>query len=165
MLQITRRADYAVRIMLDLGGQPAGEWARAQDIARRMSVPRAFLHKITVDLVKAHLVRTFPGPTGGLALTRAASEINLLQVLEAIDGPVCLNMCLLRPRECPRDLICPAHTFWGRLQASLIQQLQSARLDVLVAEAQHLQHQPARPTVPYILPEAVRITETEPAAT
>ena len=115
MFQITRRADYAVRIMLDLGGQPAGQWTQAQDISRRMLVPRAFLHKITADLVAAGLVHTFPGPTGGLALARPATEINLLQVLEAIDGPICLNMCLLRPRECPRDQICPAHTFWGRL--------------------------------------------------
>ena len=68
-------------------------------------------------------------------------------------------MCLLRPRACPRDLICPAHTFWGRLQTNLIQQLQSARLDVLVAEAQHLQHRPGQRAIPYVFPEAVRITD------
>jgi Rrf2 family transcriptional regulator, iron-sulfur cluster assembly transcription factor len=135
MFQITRRADYAVRIMLDLGAQPAGVWVPAQAVAQRMLIPRAFLHKITAGLVKAGLVATFPGPTGGLALARPAAEVSLLQVLEAIDGPICLNMCLRRPRECPRDGICPAHRFWGRLQASVVEQLRGARLDALVAEA------------------------------
>ncbi len=158
MFQITRRADYAVRILLDLGAQPAGQWAQAQDISRRMAVPRAFLHKITADLVKAKLVVTFPGPTGGLALARPAAEIDLLQVLEAIDGPICLNTCLLRPRECPRDRICPAHTFWGRLQAGLIQQLRGATLDVLVTEARALQSAPRPAEIRLLFSEDLRVS-------
>jgi len=157
MFQITRRADYAVRILLDLGAQPDGDWTQAQAIARRMGVPQPFLHKITADLVDAGLVRTCPGPTGGLALARLAAEINLLQVLEAIDGPICLNICLRRPRECPRDRICPAHTFWGRLQASLVQQLRSATLDALVAEARALPAARRPADLQPIFPEAFRV--------
>ena len=155
MFQVTRRADYAVRILLDLAEQPDGEWVPTPGIARRMLIPPQFLHKITADLVKAGLVCTFPGPTGGLALARPAHTINLLQVLEAIDGPVCLNVCLLRPQECPRDRICPAHTFWGRLQASIMLQLRAATLDVLVFEAHALRER--RPQLRSIFPEGVNV--------
>jgi len=113
-------------------------------IVRNTSVPKAFLHKITADLVKAGLVKTYPGPAGGLALARPAHSVNLLQILEAIEGPICVNICQLRPRECPRDLICPAHTVWGRLQGMIIQQLQNTVLDKLVEEAKFLKKNPRK---------------------
>lgn len=117
----------------------------------------AFLHKIVRDLVRAGLVRTYPGPSGGLELGRPAATINLLGILEAIDGPVCLNMCLLRPKECSRDLICPAHRFWGRLQAKVVQEMEDATLDSLVAEASELKRRPQRPDLPYLFPEMTTV--------
>ena len=155
MFQITRRADYTVRLMLDLAEHEAEDWVPARDIARRMLVPRAFLYKITADVVAAGFVRTAPGPSGGLALARPAGEINLLQIVEAADGPVCLNSCLLRPRECPRDRICPAHTFWGRLQADVMAQMSAVTLDVLAEEARALRAHPA--SLPLVLPDPVRV--------
>lgn len=144
LFEITRRADYATRMMLELGEQPEDTWLQTEQIVRNTSVPKAFLHKITADLVKANLVKTHPGPTGGLALARPANTINLLQILEAIEGPICINMCQLRPRECPRDLICPAHAFWGRLQGMIVQQLQSAMLDQLAEESKYLKKHPRK---------------------
>lgn len=144
LFEITRRADYAARMMLELGEQAEGEWMPAERIVRNTSVPKAFLHKITADLVRAGLAKTHPGPAGGLALARPAHTINMLQIIEAIEGPVCVNICQLRPRACPRDLICPAHTMWGRLQGMIIQQLQGAVLDQLVEEAIYLKKNPRK---------------------
>lgn len=156
LFEITRRADYATRMMLELGEQAEGEWMLTERIVRNTSVPKAFLHKITADLVKAGLVKTYPGPTGGLALARPAHTINLLHILEAIEGPICVNICQLRPRECPRDLICPAHTVWGRLQGMIIQQLQSAILNQLVEEAQYLKKNPRKHDAQTILTSSQR---------
>ncbi len=153
IFQISRRADYAVRIMLELGALPDGQRAHAHRIAEKTGVPLAFLRKIVLDLVKAGLARTYPGPTGGLRLAQPSADINVLQILEAADGPICFNSCLLRPKECPRDLICPAHGFWGRLQATVIHRLQSAKLDALVAEAGELKSAPRRPDIAYVYPE------------
>jgi Rrf2 family protein len=155
MFQITRRADYAVRIMLELGDKADGQRLPAAQIAQSANVPLAFLRKIVADLVKAGLVQTYSGPTGGLALAQPAASINMRQILEAIEGPVCLNTCLLRPEECHRDLACPAHGFLGRLQASIVQQLQNATLDKLVAEGRQLKQYPRREGVEYIYPEAI----------
>ena len=138
MFRITRRADYALRIMLALGEQPEGFWVQTTTIAKEMGIPQPFLHKITATLVQAGLVQTRPGSNGGLALAQPASQINLRQILEPIDGSVCLNVCQERPRTCPRDTICPAYGFLGRLQALIIYELENTTLDVFIAEAQEL---------------------------
>jgi Rrf2 family protein len=148
MFPLTRRADYAVRIVLELGDNAAdGQRMPAVEVAQRVDVPLAFLRKIVVDLVRVGLVQTYSGPNGGLTLARPAASINLVHILEAIEGPIRLNTCLVRPKECPRDHTCPVHGFLGRLQANLIQQLQEATLDKLVAEKRELEHRPRRPNI------------------
>lgn len=153
MLQISRRADYAVRITLEMSRLPDDALISAGDLADRTQVPKSFLHKIVADLVKAGLVVTYKGPTGGLTLSRPARSITVRHVIEAVDGPICLNACLLRPHECPRDGICPAHTFWGRLQQMVLAEMQAATFDRLATEADLLSGHPRRSPVefPYVL--------------
>jgi Rrf2 family protein len=142
MFQISRRVDYAVRIMIELGMQPGGAFLSARRISARTAVPKAFLHKITADLVRAGLIFTQTGPTGGLALQKPDSDINLLDVVEAIEGPICLNICLVRPHECNRDRFCPGHEVWGRLQMMVVAELRGTILADLVKEAKRLQKNP-----------------------
>ena len=157
MFPLTRRADYAVRIMLELGDKAdCGQRVPATQIAQKTNIPLAFLRKIVADLVKAGLVQTYSGPSGGLTLAQPAANINLLHVLEAIEGPICLNTCLVRPKECPRNLTCPVHSFLGRLQANIIQQLQEASLDGLVAEKRELERSP--PEIQSLYPEVIGVS-------
>ena len=152
MFQISRRIDYAVRIMIELGMQPEGAFLSARRVSSRTAVPKAFLHKITADLVRANLIMTQTGPTGGLALQRPCAQINLLHVVEAIEGPVCLNICLVRPQECSRDRFCPGHEVWGRLQIMVVDELRNTILADLVQEAKRLQKNPRSALVdfPYL---------------
>lgn len=142
MFQISRRADYAVRMMIALGMQPGRALMPARELSRETGVPKAFLHKITADLLKAGLVRTVSGPSGGISLAQPSEKINMRQILEAVEGPICVNVCLLRPGECPRDGICPGHDFWGQVQTNIARQLEAATLDGLVREAFVLRQRP-----------------------
>lgn len=140
--------------MIELGQREENASISAREISRRTAVPKAFLHKIVADLVKASLVRTFSGPTGGLALAKPARTITALQIIEAIEGPICVNVCLVRPHECPRDLVCPAHSLWGRLQAMIVSELQTTTVAQLAEEAKTLKQRPQRPSfIPYLFPE------------
>ena len=151
MFPLTRRADYAVRIMIELGDKADnGQRVPATQVAQKADIPLAFLRKIVVDLVKSGLVWAYSGPGGGLTLAQPAASINLVHILEAIEGPICLNTCLVRPKECPHDRTCPAHNFLGRLQANIIQQLQEATLDRLVAEKRKLERQPHRSNIQHL---------------
>lgn len=108
MLQISRRADYATRIIREFALLGEGEPISSLQLAQQAMVPHSFLHKIVGDLVRAGLMRSTKGPGGGLSLARPLKEINMCQIIEAADGPICLNTCLIRPHECPRDRACLA---------------------------------------------------------
>ncbi len=153
IFQINRRTDYAVRMMIELALQADGALP-ARHLAQRTNVPKAFLHKITADLARAGLLQTQTGPGGGLSLGRPAEQITMQHILEAMEGPICLNICLLRPHECPRDQLCPGHDFWGRLQTTLVEQLQATTLADLAQDAIVLQQQPRRRDhIPYLIPQ------------
>jgi Rrf2 family protein len=154
MFQISRRVDYAVRIMIELGLQPSGAFLSARRLSARTAVPKAFLHKITAELVRANLIHTQTGPSGGLTLQEDISQIDLLQIIEAIEGPVCLNICLVRPQECNRDRVCPGHEVWAHLQTMIVAELRQTTLAALVSEAKRLKVQPRKTPVdfPYLYP-------------
>ena len=92
-MEISRRADYAMRVILDLAMLPPGMRARARDIARRQAIPYAFLQKIIRDLCTAGFIEASRGRRGGVRLVRPAESITLLEVLEAMEGPIRLNRC------------------------------------------------------------------------
>ncbi len=161
MFQLSRRADYAVRMMIELGLRGEGTAVSAQQLSRRTGVPKAFLHKIAADLVKADLVCTFAGPGGGVAVKRPLDQINMRQILEAVDGPICLNLCLTNPRACSLDVICSAHIVWGRLQQLITQELEAVTLTRLVSDAHAYRKNPnLHPDVPYLHPTPLTAPES-----
>lgn len=130
-MQISRRADYGVRVILDLASLPEDLRASTEDISARQHIPAPFLAKIISQLSLAGLVTTQRGAGGGVALARPASEISLLQVLEALEGPVRLNRCVIQPDACPRNEFCQVHLVWAQAQADLVQVLQATTFDAL----------------------------------
>jgi len=131
-MEISRRTDYGVRVILDLASLAEGERASTQEIAERQSIPAPFLAKIVSHLSTSGLVETYRGAGGGVSLARAPSQINLLDVIEALDGPVRLNHCAIDSGACPREELCPVHEIWMEAQRDLTRLLTSATFDVLV---------------------------------
>lgn len=122
-MQITRRADYGVRTMLDVASLETGESALTHEVAARQAIPLPFLAKIVPALTRAGLLRSQRGAGGGITLARPAGQITLLEVIEAIDGPLALNMCVLWPEECSRSGTCPVHEVWCDARALLADRL------------------------------------------
>jgi Rrf2 family protein len=114
-MEITQQADYAVRAVLELALQPPGVRLSCETIARRHTIPLAFLTKICARLVTEGILQSQRGVKGGVQLARPAAEINLLEVVEAIDGPITFNRCNRRPSECARSRTCPVHSVWSEL--------------------------------------------------
>lgn len=119
--------------MIHLAEAPWGEVVRRGQIQAGQSVPPAHLAKIVQALSRAKLVRTFRGAGGGVALAVRSEEISLRQVIEAVEGPIYLNRCLVRPGACPRDAFCPAHPVWQRIQEVLMRELETVTLASLAA--------------------------------
>jgi Rrf2 family iron-sulfur cluster assembly transcriptional regulator len=103
-VRITRKAEYAVRALLDLAlHAPAGGSVRSAQIARRTAVPDNFLDAILLDLRKAGLVSSKRGPDGGHWLARDPSRVTVRAIVEAIDGPMSGGGQAARKTETPAD--------------------------------------------------------------
>ena len=133
-MEISRRTDYGVRVILDLANLQDGERASTQEIAERQSIPAPFLAKIVSQLSTSGLVETYRGAGGGVVLSRPASEISLLDVIEALDGPIRLNRCVIEPDACSREERCPVHDIWVAAQRELTEALTSVMFDSLVEQ-------------------------------
>ncbi len=124
-MQITRQADYAIRAVLYLSGLKPTERAATSHIAEDQGIPPSFLAKIISQLSIAGLIHTSRGAKGGVNLARPAESISILDVVEAIDGPLALNECTLNPQGCTRSEGCPMHSIWCEAQADLVHRLDS----------------------------------------
>jgi len=142
MLSISRQTDYACRVVLHLAMLPPGERVTAQDIAKRRLIPSAFVRRIITQLANARLVNTTRGASGGLALARPASQISLMEVVEAIEGPLALNGCVVNPRECPLMKTCSVHETWVHAHDVLGAELSQATFDKLAQHSANLRPSP-----------------------
>jgi|SRR5208283_2639808 len=115
---ITREADYAIRCILYLS-ENEGKISMVEGIAREMHIPRSFLAKILQKLARASLVKSFRGVKGGFQLTKDPSEISLLDVVEAIEGEVAMNVCALDEKLCSRSVACPVHPSWLEIKKDI----------------------------------------------
>ena len=130
-MQITRQADYALRAMVYLANQGPTERSATSQIAETKKIPPSFLAKIISQLSIAGLIHTSRGARGGVTLARPASEITVLEVIEAIDGPIALNECTVSPEGCPFEGDCPIHGLWCDTQAELVEKLRKTTFDTL----------------------------------
>jgi len=132
-LRLTSAADYAVRAMIHLACLPEGGVALRSEIAEAQGIPTSFMAKILRSLVRARLLRSSRGVNGGFTLAHEPAEINLLEVIEAIEGPLSLTNCSANPKDCGYSTDCPACSVWSRVQESMKDILRDANLEDLVS--------------------------------
>jgi Rrf2 family protein len=125
-LELTRRADYAVRAMLVLASDP--ERLSATTIAARMAIPPRFLPHVMRDLVSAGLVAATPGRNGGYRPARDPTTVTVLEVIEAIEGDGRRRVCVLRNAPCGRDGLCAIHGVFSAAQDALLDELARATI-------------------------------------
>lgn len=117
-----RKGDYSVRAMLFIA-RNFGERQKSREIAREMDIPPLYLSQILANLVQHDLLEAVAGPTGGYCLSRPPDEISLLHVVEAAEGPIKLDRCVLQGGPCSWETSCPVHIPWARAQAAMATQL------------------------------------------
>ena len=134
-MQITRQADYAVRAVLHLAQIKNGDRAATSTVAKEQHIPPSFLAKIISQLSIAGLLHTSRGARGGVTLARDPKEITLLEVIEAIDGPIQLNECVGDSGVCTFDSDCPIKTVWCEAQDELVSRLRRTDFGQLMAKS------------------------------
>lgn len=114
-MEITREVDYAVRCILCLSREP-DQIKGASIIANEMDIPAPFVSKILQKLSKKGFVIPIRGVKGGFRLAKRPQNISLLEVVEAIGGPIPVNICVIDSKSCNRVKTCSVHPVWVRIQ-------------------------------------------------
>lgn len=144
MLRINRQTDYAIRVVLALSKLPEGTRVPSSEIQMQMLIPPAFLQRIVATLANEGFIFTQAGRDGGITLAHHPSDINLLQVVEAFEGPIWLSDCVEHLDSCFFGRTCPVNRRWDRLKDLIRAELESATFASLVEDAVTLEaFQPA----------------------
>ncbi len=117
---ITRATEYAILALLYLARQPRGEIVYKKDICSHQGITPAFLTKILQPLIKEGIVGSQRGVGGGFFLRKDPSEVTLLDVVVAQEGPLFLNECLTDGESCDRKVFCPVHGAWKEVRSDMM---------------------------------------------
>jgi Rrf2 family protein len=120
VMQIPRRVDYGLRAVIYLSTQDPGKSCSAAEIATHQSVPRKFLEKIIQDMIRSGLVKSKRGPDGGYSLARPPGQISFQDVIEALEGPIAVNVCMDQHLSCDHLPRCTMVGVWNEVQRKVI---------------------------------------------
>jgi len=134
-MQLTRAADYAVRVMIHLATPAAEGRVSLPELARAAGAPASFLSKVLQALSRARLISSRRGQMGGFQITPRGRAASMRQVIEAIDGAICLNVCLVSAKSCRRSSWCPAHPIWVQAQQAMLDVLGNVAVSELATRA------------------------------
>lgn len=127
-MQLTRAADYGVRVMIQLAALKDDGRVSLPALARATGAPGSFLSKVLQSLARAGLISSRRGQLGGFHITPRGAAATMREVIEAVDGIICLNVCLTPGRSCNRKAHCPAHPVWVEAQQAMMEVLSSVSI-------------------------------------
>lgn len=128
IMSITRRTDYAVRMMYELAQLPPGVTLSTRDICEMSDVPESFGVTIAAFLVESSLVSAEGFRNQLLSLARPAKEITMDEIVYACEPEFSLSTCVPDPLSCRRSSHCGVHTMWGSLDTIITDHLKSITL-------------------------------------
>lgn len=110
-MELTRRCDYACRILRS-AYKHTGHYISIAEISEEEGIPYAFARTIQHDLAQAGYVRTVRGSRGGLMLAVDPADVTVLDIMNALQGPVSVSPCAADPASCPKSNGCTFHKLW-----------------------------------------------------
>jgi len=136
LMQIPRKIEYALRAMIHLADNPGGI-ARGSVIARQEHIPKYYLEKVIRDLMKRGLVRARRGPGGGYQLARPPETVSFRDVIEAVEGPITLNVCVDGSSVCNLQPVCRMFRVWEEGQRVLLDVFSHTMLSEVASSRPH----------------------------
>jgi Rrf2 family cysteine metabolism transcriptional repressor len=139
-MMFSTKAEYGVRVMVELARRAGEEPIPLAEIAERGGLPLAYLEHLVARLRKAGLVDSRRGSRGGYLLARSPTEITMAEVVEALEGSIAPIECISEGSDgsivCSRETqpghVCPTKLLWTRVRFSIVHTLQEMTLADLV---------------------------------
>lgn len=137
-MSITRKAEYAIAVLVDLASRPDSEYVLSRDIARRERIPLNYIPQIVAQLTRKGWVEGMRGSGGGVRLAVNPEEISVAQVVEEVEGPIALSKCLVSDGFCEKLGACPLHQVWAKAQRQMVAVLAGTTIADLVKARRRL---------------------------
>ena len=135
------KAEYGVRLMVELGRQPGSSPVSLSAVAEAERLPLSYLEHLVARLRKAGLVNSTRGAHGGYTLARPAADITMAEVVAALEGDIAPIECITADSDgaliCSREgaAPCPTKLLWTRVQGSIVRTLNDMTLAELARPA------------------------------
>ena len=136
-MRITRKTEYAIRTILYLSSKKPNTKVMAKEISEIMNIPKQFLAQVMLSLNHHGVVNAIRGAKGGFILAKKPSSISLLDVIEAIEGKLFINDCLVSRDSCSCQSECPVEDVWSDAQDALVKVLKKANFSSMVKKAKY----------------------------
>lgn len=117
--RLSNEGEYAVRLLVYLAGRDRDELISAREIAENQNIPKRFLRSIVSQFVKQGFIKSFQGNGGGIRLAEGAENKSILDVIEVIEGPIYLNVCMQGKEVCQFSNHCAVHLVWHEAQQAI----------------------------------------------
>lgn len=145
-MRLTAKSEYGVLASIDLACNYGEGPVSAREIAERRSIPPRFLEQLFVSLRRAGLVTAVRGAKGGFILSRDPADISVLDVVEALEGPLQASVCDSgRDAGCVKSGSCAAGPVWARATDALRDVFSSTSLDSLAGTQDRYDRRDAHP--------------------
>jgi len=131
-MRLSTRGRYGARAILELALNYGKGIVTLHDIARKQEISKRYLERLMATLVSAGLVTSSRGQHGGFCLAKPPGEIQLSQVIHAVEGSMSLVYCLDNPKLCKRVNICVTYDIWLRMKKAILDVLDSITLQDMV---------------------------------
>lgn len=125
----SKKCEYGLQAVLYLSTQGRDAIISADEIARKLSIPKEFVSKILQSLTDSGIILSKKGKSGGFALAKDPRRIRLIDIVTAIDGLSMFDGCVLGFPNCSPENPCPLHEKWGELRIKAYNMLTDETLD------------------------------------
>ena len=133
---ITKKAEYAIIILTELASHPQGTIITSKRIAEKRAIPANLVVQLLAVTRVAGWTVGARGPSGGIKLTVDPAEINMRQVIEAVDGPIGITRCLFSDKPCQDKTHCSLRGIWSEAQEKMLSVLESVTIKDLTDAAE-----------------------------
>ncbi len=131
-MRLSTRGRYGVRLMIDLALHDGNGPVMLKEISRRQGISQKYLWNLINPLKSAGLVKSTRGAHGGFTLARDPSGISVTDILQVLEGSLCLVDCVENPSACEKSTNCVARDIWCLASGNLRQTLASVTLAQLM---------------------------------
>lgn len=132
MLRVTKLTDYATVVLTVLAADPESVLS-ASELAERAGLETPTVSKLLKPLAQAGLVAGFRGANGGYRLARAADAIGLIEIVEAMEGPLAMTECSIHTGNCAIEGQCGVRANWRRINDVVVDALRGVTLAQMLA--------------------------------